>query len=215
MDLRIVITTYNRPEMCLNLVNSLCDYDVTVYNDGGDDVNTDLYDVHQVYFPHSGKRFYWWMWNRIFQDLKDSDYVLFLPDDVTLHPDGESISRLVNLFRAIDDPNKVCLNPLVDKRGHVCQWNTFDPVRTVDVWQTQWFDCCGLVNRAFFETLSYNVAPVPQEHFLNNQSSGVGSQISKRLHAAGRTMYQVHESLLQHGEHASVMHPEFRQENPL
>ena len=218
MKLRVVITTYNRPTMCEELVvqirSQYAGADIHVYNDGG--VPPNLYDAKLHNKHHRGRRGYHYLWREIFQHLKRNQgwrYVLFLPDDATLI-DG-AISEMIRLYAAIDDENKVGLVPLVDQRGRGPQWVPFDPVRAGDVWLVKWFDCCALVDYAFFDALSWHVAEVPQAHFDNNESSGVGSQISKRLNSKGKAMYQSHESLVLHGDHESKMHPIHRKEVPL
>merc|ERR1712098_305061 len=83
-----------------------------------------------------------------------------------------------------------------------------------NVYKSQWLDMAILFDR---EMLRFRVKEVPISRWKKNKlvSSGVGAQLSKRLHNAGYSMYQVENSLIHHGDHESRMNYEERKLNPL
>jgi len=158
----------------------------------------------------------------IFEEMKDEtfDYWIHLPDDVELRPDF--FSRATSHFDTIRryDPRSVTLNPLRLQSDYRRQWTDFVPRRLGQLWQTQQVDCCWIADRQLGDALEWRIDEVHPARFTYIEGdpvtgSGVGSQMSQRLHEQGYTMYGVSETLLSHGDHESLMNPEERKRNPL
>jgi len=91
----------------------------------------------------------------------------------------------------------------------------FDPVEQHGAVRIGWNDCCWVTGRELGNALGWKIYEIIKVEPRSYRSSGVGRQISRRLHAYGNTMYGVNETLLLHGDHESVMHPEERKTEPL
>ncbi|QNH57865.1 hypothetical protein, partial [Limnospira indica] len=68
----------------------------------------------------------------------------------------------------------------------------------VEVFKTQWVDMLMLFERSFLEALDYRIQPISLSRWSKdpNLSSGVGQQISQKLHSLGFSLYQVSEYLI-------------------
>lgn len=225
----VAVTTYNRPEMLRRLLRQLQvesgrhEVAVHVYDDGGskrlreDDPVLKGVRVHR-YAENNGKAGYWRVVSQALADAAQGsgEYFLLLQDDVELVPGF--FDEVRRQWEMNPDRSKAALFMLRDRQrdGKAC-WTNFKPrVRRyggLRVTQTQWTDCMFFTDRRFFGVIpAINpVVPAP----TRGQSSGVGRQISLRLHRGGYTIYQVSKSLVLHGDHESVMHPRIRRLQPL
>lgn len=91
------------------------------------------------------------------------------------------------------------------------------PLNDLPVRQTQWFDLPGyLTDRDTLELLGYRIIPVPGIRWKRNPraSSGVGRQLTRRLHRRAR-IYQCYPPLIFHGSSDSVMNPDTREDRPM
>jgi hypothetical protein len=225
MKIQVFIPTYNRPEMLARLRDDIrfkgVNYDIwqSIFEDT-DTAKTEESGNDYTYYMlgyHYGKKAYWQMWNYIFDKVIDADYYIFLADDFQLS-DG-FFDKAIQLYESIKDDKKICLSLYMPKgREGKPNWTGVVPLRYNDeILKTQWNDLCFIAERKFFEALGYKINPIGYKRWVNNplKSSGVGEQISYRLHNAGYSMYHVKESLVTHGNHLSVMNPEERKINPL
>ena len=231
MKITVLITTYQRRQLLLRLLQQLKDvageYDVMVHiiHDGACPPQyMPVYTWLRAHRPtwslvsasaHCGKQRYYSLISQLFRigSRSGADYYIQLPDDIQIRP--TFFKDAVAAYEAIQDDKKICLNLLRDAREKV-GWVQFDPVPCGDVRQTQWVDMCYIAPPAFFKRLGHTIFPVPASRFRNpNMSSGVGSQISRRIHEQGFHIYQVEKSLVSHGTHKSVMHREHRKRTPL
>ena len=232
MLIHVSIKTYNRPHLLPLLLDDLhreaehagVDLEVHVFNDGSDLEYPNLSHRCSMYtLPHHGKPGFWKLVNTEFERAArnlDAERFLFLADDERLAPDF--FTRIERVWAGIRDPKKIALNPVLEReRAGMAQWTGFRP-RLIDlghdkVWHTQWVDCATYSEIVYLEELNFRVSPISGRRLKRRQSSGVGHQISIRLHNAGWNMYQVAESLAHHDSvtNGSVLHPEFRKHNPL
>lgn len=170
---------------------------------------------------HHGKVNYWKVTNFAYNLVKKHkfNYVFQLPDDVRLV--SNFFRRAIKIFDSIDDPHKICLNILNDhSRYGRAVWTPVKPTLLKsglnNVWKTGWVDMCYISTFKYFESLNHEIYPVNREWSSGkNNSSGVGMQISNRFYSQGLSMYQVANSLVIHGTHQSVMHPQHRKHTPL
>jgi hypothetical protein len=213
--IRVGITTYNRPEMLARLVDALDSpyTDIVIYDDGSEPpASSDVATVYR-YDENAGKDFWYLRVRDMLEDALDDEdweYLFWTPDD--LEPAFPHVlERMVAKFDLLKrrDENAVCLNPLKLVHHPTAQWVNFDPVRVDGGWQTQWMDCCGLVDRRFCE-LAVDLLRDFRPSFIRNLSTGVGKRLSIGMHEAGFTLYQTSETYFLHGDHQSRMTPEGR-----
>lgn len=229
----VIINTYKRHAMLERLLSeiALCSLgyivDVFVQDDGGDLPPIDVAMPENVKLSirrhryNKGKAGYWQLVNYAFSRLRLAkyDYVVMLPDDVTLAKDF--FTQAISKWERIADPKKICLSLLLDKgrEGKRC-WTNEQP-RVVlfgeqKYWKTQWNDLCFIAGPKFISALGGRIKNIPASaSSQNGKSSGVGKQVTARLNAKGFSLYHVTETLVFHGDHESVMHKEFRKTNPI
>lgn len=226
----VYITTYNRPDELLDLLQDInreaiqsrkCFLtDVRVYDDAS---GRDYAEVRSFLSARSwaymqaehnyGKHRYWEWMNVIYRDLrrKRSAYYIQLPDDVRLC--NGFFSKIIDQWEAIPDGRKAALNPLHDLRRSTgpC-WTGVEPTRAGPVDRVGWVDLCQLSTRDFFVALDWHINSIPHTRWSRDASvsSGVGSQISRRLLSTGHTLYRSSRSLVVHRFLASKMNPEER-----
>lgn len=233
MKIALIITTYNRPEMLMhllddiekqkgehtikiNIVNDKSDKDYSRVRYRLDDTNTFRYNFAES-AQHCGKVNYWCLVDYLFKILKENnfDYLIQIPDDVRLT--DHFFDEAIRLYNSIKNSHKACLNLLNDYgRNGMNLWTGTSIRHMGEVMETGWVDMCYIADKRFLSALDYEIKEVSQVWTTSeNHSSGVGMQISLRLKEAGLSMYQVKSSLVIHGAHESVMHPNHRKGVPL
>lgn len=237
MKILVLITTYNRSEMLIDVLSDIENYQsgheihTIILDDHSDSDYSDVFDhirentsYHIDYYrmeEHQGKPYYWQMINYGYQLAKDTDFDYFIQvsDDIRLADDF--FSEAVRLYNLIDGPDTACLNISWDKsRDCLPMWTPVQPKRieigTDKLIRTGWVDMGYICTKKYFHLMEYRIDPVSLKWSGNiNRSSGVGMQISKRLYAMNKVIYQVSRSLVAHGDHDSVMHPDLRKKEPL
>jgi len=221
IDLVFLIATYDRPTMLHRLLKQLR-AQTTAYstrffiiNDG----SLLSYGKPLRYFKryctgkyertvrNHGKYYHWMIVDRLIKQLKGLDfkYAFKLDDDVQLHP--QFIERCLHTFEQIQDPNKVGLNPWVDKRARRRIWTDVSPEVLDNVIRVGWVDGDWMLTPKAFEMLDWRCPPTPEHWWQSRaESSGVGRNISWSIVGNGGTLYMPKESLIFHGEHDSKMH---------
>lgn len=212
----ILITTYNRHDLLTDLLKQIesqgYDREVIILDDGTPaEIDFPQHDF-QIYYlkfnNNHGKKNYYQVVSRGFQILKTRtfDYVWQLPDDVQLKPNFFNESK--RIFDYIPNENKVCLSTGHDGQRHLkpC-WTGYQPTVKGEYVQTQWNDLCYIANRKFFELLDWDVDKIPEERWSveKDLGSGVGANISRRIHKMGYSMFHTMESLVEFKWVKSVM----------
>jgi len=235
MDILILITTYNRPDELLLLLQDIekFSYNYTVhllvYNDCSSKSYNRVINYLKKYFAfdyfvteeNGGKNKYYQLINCAYKEVEKHkfDYFIQLPDDVRLTDDF--FSNAILTYDNIRDRKKACLNILNDySRFGKPVWTAIESKKVefnkLQYHQSGWVDMCFICKRRFFQLINFTVGRVEPIYLSTRRlSSGVGSTISKKIVNGGATIYQVVKSLVIHNDHASVMHPEHRIENPL
>lgn len=232
--IQIFIPSFNRHESLKSLLSEIDaqaggrSVHVSIFDDGSevpvslewtDYPNLASLDVARS--SNHGKKRYWHLVNRIFQTAKRSNADLFyyLADDVSLVPGF--FDRSIAAFNGIKDANKVAINLILDQReGQTC-WTNYPPhlAETSDlpVYRCQWIDMVIMFHPRMLKALDHQVEPIAAARWEKRPrlSSGVGDQLSQRLHAQGLSMFQVTDSLILHDEAPSVMNPEERLLTPI
>ncbi|WP_040639315.1 glycosyltransferase [Microvirga lotononidis] len=232
--MHVIVPTYNRPNELRRLLSQIdseapgFEVSVHIYDDGSSEPAhvewTSYAHIASLSVSRSanhGKKRYWELVRRALSALRstNADYFYYLADDVQLVP--KFFERSINLWDRIQDGRKVSLHLLLDQReGKPC-WTNYQP-RLIDtpqgkVYKSQWVDMLMMFNRRFLEELDYRIDPVDPRRWDKDPhlSSGVGMQISRRLHQRRASMYLVTDSLLIHEDEPSVMNPEERKRTPI
>lgn len=217
VDLCILVTTYGRPErlrMLLDDINQQAcglSLSVNIRLDGHLDEMPDYKDIDIRHYmrihgqEHLGKSGYWQTIMSLWDMSKgiDSRWYLQIQDDTRLT--SGALCRMIATWEAIDAPNKIALNPLVDTArskvypGQTMQFGEHTVVKR------QWIDCMFFCERLLFDVLEWRVDP-PGRIPTGTTGSGVGPQICRRLLHKGYSLWQTTESLITHGAHKSLMH---------
>ena len=230
--LQIVIPSFNRNLLLKRLLIQInreaegFDVSVDVFDDGSkepvvenasDYPNLAGLAIHR--YNNHGKKQYWQLVNHIFEHIskQNVDLFIYMPDDIKIC--SGFFRKVVSQWYGISDPKKIVLNLGLDNRTQC--WTGFERVKCrfgqTEVFKTQWVDMLMLFERSFLEALDYRIQPISLSRWQKdpNLSSGVGQQMSQRLHRLGFSLYQVSEYLISHGDHESMMNPEERKINPL
>lgn len=230
MKIHVAITTCERLDMLTSLLDDIRregtrhDIRIYVYDDHSSDP-LDSPDDHGVteykYMGYRhGKRNFWRIVSMALSKaiVSEWDYFFMMPDDVRL--EGGFFDEAIALWESIEDPSKRAMNLLQDeqRRGRAA-WTGFTPIichTTIGpVYKSQWTEHALMCERSFFDIVSSIRQPDFHRWNRRNVSSGVGEHISHQIHGAGYSIYQVYNTLLHHGNHASVMHPGHRESTPL
>lgn len=196
MDIAYLITTYNRPKSLRKLVHQLKGLgDIYIVDDGtpgAKKIKETEYRINE----HRGKPGYYKTVTDLWQmPKKDYDYYFMIPDDFL--PVELFIHKALKTWLQIDDLDKICLNLFTEKSRYMkpC-WTNFQPVDLGYVIKSQWVDMCFIAERDFFEHFEWGCPGVFRDWTQCPElGSGVGSVVSKSLHNAGKSMYQVKHSL--------------------
>lgn len=230
----VVITTYDRPDGLERLLDDLerewqgPGLEVRVYDDASpsgylgieERLRSRGWSYHRSSVNH-GKKGWWRWWSSIMADLRNTqaDAYFVLQDDVRLCE--RFFERALEQWAQIPDPRKASLFLHLDEqtaaRGRA-GWTPVNARRVGTVVLCGWVDLTAFVcTRTLFERLDWRIDPVPTRRWRADAllSSGVGSQVSVRLHRRGLTMYRVDESLTVHGARPSLMNPAARQRWPM
>jgi hypothetical protein len=226
-----IINTYKRSESLLRLLNQIieqsADYSIQLLII--EDLSNENYEKCRILLADSSLEFtwlkttkhyskagYWQIIDKIYHEAEniEFDYLFHLPDDVGLCDDF--ISKAISRFDSIIDPRKICLNLLREIGRSNPGWTNHTEKKLGEVINTGWVDMCFVATDRYLKVLKHTIMPVDKV-WSNDpaKSSGVGMQISRRLTSKGYNIYQVKKSLVEHGVHASVMHPKERKINPL
>ncbi len=191
----------------MNLLVALDGEDITVIDDGSD-YNFKLHARRCNYIrtKHRGKQGYWITFLLMFNLARDMTYCdeyIFIPDDITDF----------DIYRLRVDAQKYrnhlfAINILNINRGTPANWGV--PI------EHGYIDCAFYTNRRTLSKLQFKMAPIPERRFKDNPniSSGVGRQLTRRMHRLGIEMIIPDRSYAVHGNHPSVMNPSERIINP-
>lgn len=223
-DFCVIVTTYNRSDMLIRLIKQIQEQKenlkikIIVFDDGSSQEYQLPDDVLYIkVFPNRGKKLFWKIIDSTFKVVKNvnSKYYIYLQDDVEIK--DNFFSDLVNIYSNIDDKNKLSLSFLTDHRVLSPNWTNYKPKILNEIIKTQWVELHFICERKFFDVLEYKIDPIPLSRWKNNPnlSSGVGWQLSVRIHSLGYGMYHTKETFVRHGEHESKMNKNERLINKL
>jgi hypothetical protein len=209
MKIKIIIFSYERQQMLESLINEVKEYDYTIFDDGSSfKLNKNF---HQ--FQHGGKPKFWRMWDFALRMLRDnhSDLFIFMPSDVS----NVNIPKIIELHNQFK--SKAYAYNLIND-GRMNCWNMIKPVQVDEHTMKVGFTDCGFFcNKQLLNRIGYYVNEINQRRFQHNEaiSSGVGQDLTFRMLRTNCNMYTPTKSLVHHGDHDSLMHPEHRKKIPL
>ena len=224
-DFCILITTYNRGNMLYDLINQIEKQKgnqkvlIVVFDDGSSqNYNFENPNIKYIkFFPNQGKKKYWKIINTMFGYVKNinSKYFIQIPDDIQII--DNFLQTAASQYEKISDPNKICLSILTDGRVYRHNWTSYNSVDLGDHIKTQWNDLCYISTKEFFKELNFKIDEIPMSRWNKNPnlSSGVGQQISTKLHKKNKSMYHTKTSLVIHGDHESKMNFHERRHKPI
>jgi len=208
----INITSYNRKEMLVNLINQLYGFDIIVWDDNSNFDMSGNFIFHKFDINH-GKKLAWVKFQKIFKLMpKEYDYYIFLPDDSVLI--DNFVNKAVELWNGIQDNNKICLSFSTKERISKSCFTAKEPIDKGNVVLTQWNDLCFISGREFIDKVV--IDPVDPKRWDENEnlSSGVGSKISHFFYKY-YNLYHAKEEMVKHVGLKSLMNPAEREINPL
>jgi len=234
MTFHVVINTYKRPEMLDRLTKQICleasksnvDVILDVFFDGCDPYPISSGDrvVSRArnMVSHRGKKKYYELVKMNFEVMRDTeaDYHIKLDDDLVLKNDF--FKHCAEYWQSIRDDSKMTLMLLRDHREKM--WGSDKPVMmNKDVIRTDWCDLIFMCDDKLPELVcSRDDFFMPPPDWLTT-SSGVGRQLTRNIRGFKYdddtmttytisqrcgNMYQVATSLVNHGNHQSMMNPE-------
>lgn len=224
---RVSVATCDRPELLRELVddliaaNAYLDIEFGVYHDPTDADYDDLRALvtergwtWHTFGRRLGKREHWRLVNQELRDCERSnaDWFVFLPDDVRLV--RYAIPRSIETWSRLQDPATLTLWRLRWLEGKP-NWTGRRPVNGAAASEVFHVDGCYLTRRPTLNKLRFRCPEVVRRPDQAHMGSGVGSRLSRMLHARGMRMYRVNESLaLPNDGGVSVMNPEERMLHP-
>ena len=224
----ILITTYNRSEMLIKLLNNIKQYDNNVFLYVIDDFSNVYKDVKEYLIENykdkykyirntenKGREGYWQTITTLYQELKkdiDSyNYIIQVPDDILLIDDF--FEKIITLFKGINCTPLNIFNDYnrFDKQG----WNNEIVKEHDNYFSGKYIDMAFISDRELFDIIDYQIPNQDKWTNISNKSSGVGRYMTLKLAKSCKKIYQVKHSHIIHDNHVSVMHREHRVTTPL
>jgi len=208
----IIIFSYNRPEMLSRLIDE-CPERPIVIDDGSDFDAMPFVNRCDFYrLNHKGREGFWANWDYALKicQASDDDYFTFLADDFHSVQWGV-ISKFKReepfAYNLLNDGRTECFIACKPKE------KVFFGIPSI---QVAFVDCGYHCNRSALEVLKFTMPPVDPVRFDNPEmSSGVGMYQSTQFFINFVPMFIPKKSLVKHGNHPSMMHPELRKKRPL
>ncbi|HEY6881382.1 MAG TPA: hypothetical protein VI299_25330 [Polyangiales bacterium] len=231
-----VITTYNRPAACQDVLTALrgalagADAFLLVLNDRSDSDYAgvrahaaELFGERMLWLDaraRMGKPGFWKAYQVAFLVARalQPEHALFVQDDLAFAPTLLTSIRAQWEATAGDPLRRVLYLFSSAEDERFGRW-VLAPRRDVGhgLRRTQWFDLQAFfVDRAFFELLSYRMIPIHENRWRRKPriSSGVGKQLTLRLFRRAN-VYQSYPPLVFHGGCESQMNPDARAKRAL
>jgi len=217
-DIGVYITAYNRQGMLDALLEQLTDFNVTVFDDASEPklVVPKSVQLVRARQNHGKKGYCVWINKLVQMARRGPKYTMVLPDDVLFIDGGLDRARAIFADLLLDNPNKgICLNMLRDNRNS--NWTKKKNTHyNESCFSSGWVDGLFICNKKFL----HNFGSIPSQHpgrWIANpaQSSGAWEYVTRKNYKDGHLFFQVKKSIVVHGDHPSVMHPEHRKKSPI
>lgn len=229
-DIAIIIYTYDRYQILVNLLNSIQknlpdDLKVKVYifddcSPQKQIYHSEDYDYEIQYhrFPKNNGRFkFYELFRFIFKFMKKRKfkYFFFLNDDEEFVDDG--INKAISLWHSIKDPKKIAMNIRYDRKPF-SKWVPKTPVDyNQDLWKAYWIDTSFMCQYNFIKMFNFDIDKKDFFRIVKTQkySSGVGRYLSVKVDENKLNLYLVKSSIMKHLSIESKMNPEERKVHKL
>ena len=208
---------------------------IMIFNDHSDykEEYKDIMDVMERHNQHInisytytdknyGKHEYWKLYNRGLEKIKEEykhiDYFFRLDDDLRLIG-NDCFDKIINTWESIDDPQKISLMPLHDKRVNTHQWTNIQSEEVKfnnhKVMRIGWVDDIYFCTNKFFEVIS-KIPTISKARWIDRPdiSTGTGQYVTRIL-VKEHKMYGIHldDCLITHefdlNQNPSVMNREY------
>ncbi len=233
VPVHVRIKSFNRPRRLLNLLRDVhqqrfAGLEVIVFDDASSvsmDEPRALCAAAEWTWVHAddnhGKRKAWHWTNCIFASLRHiapEAVVFFIDDDMRLC--DRFFERAIEAWNEVRHPAKATLHLMVDssRERRTCWTGVKARKISTGIRQIQWVDGTFMCGRRMLETLEWHVKPISPRRWKGapTMSTGVGQQISERLHRDGHGLYQTQNSLVVHAAaEESNYNPKERAQTPM
>lgn len=234
-DFHIVLNTYERPDhldrltkqICLEASKMGCRVLVSVFFDGcppypingSELVDTRAYNMVR----HRGKKHYYELIKMNFEVLRDNPATIYIKLDDDLILRHEFFSKIALLWKSIKDDKKMTLTLLKDHRTGM--WGGLPEQYNNQITKSNWADLIFACGQRMVDAMDKMELLPPPSHI---ESSGVARQITRNIrgfrwndelrteYKFGESlgnMYQVKDTLVNHGNHESKMNPQRKNES--
>jgi glycosyltransferase involved in cell wall biosynthesis len=207
MKTAVLITTYNREESLLKIIDKIItqvDHIYIVDDSSQYDIYHSLKDYKDkitllINGSHMGKAGYYKTVSRLFSLVQKTkyDYYFMIPDDMM--PADNWLEKSISLWESIDHSSKICLSIYSDaSRFMLPCWSQFQPqMISDDIILSQWMDLCFMATYDFFDKLAFQI-PDPEIDYQEQplMSSGVGRYISRNMNGMRQLMFHTVKSLM-------------------
>lgn len=222
MRIFVCIKSCNRPVQLANLLRDLSrevqglrtPIKITVYDDGSDPrpPSRELFDLFDGpvlrfhWLPRHGKARAWELHNLMYdalqRDMRKGDLALFFDDDMRLC--RRFFKRLLEAWKEVRSPKTATLHLMKDSsRQHATCWTGVRPEKvSPTIRKIQWVDGTFVASWQALAAIAWRLDPIPLSRWegFPGRSTGVGEQLSVRLHEKGMSLYQVEGSLVVHAD---------------
>ena len=209
----IAVSSFNRFEMVKGIYDALNCYEnveFAILNDKSTKGNYAWFkDKPKVTYLENevnyGKKRYWASMNKLFNVFKNNNcnYLVQMDDDFYTHKDFIKLLDLeVSKFKG-----DVIVKYIHDASKGEYRWGS-----------KYWIDGGACYPRDFMQKINYQIDPIPMSRWQADPklSSGVWSQVSKKIIDLNYITYETEFSLVKHlGTEESMMNPEIRKKNKL
>jgi len=207
----VILFHYDRNEMLQEAVKSIPNQEQLIIIDDGSKVKPQV-GSQVLNFGHRGKPGFWQSWDCALRlcEGSDDDLFVFTVDDFL----NLDFDRIYDFYKS-QKQNPFFCNLIND--GRTQQWVRFIAKDYIEGFkQIGFVDCGFFCNRAALKKIGFRIDPVPLARFNSPaMSSGVGQQLTSRIHQAKVPIYMPIKSMAYHGDHESKMNPLERKKHPL
>lgn len=225
MKVIILITTYNRPDLLLDLLKDIksqfrCQYRIKIYNDCSEDdygrveqyLEENIEDYAYTRLPSRyGKPLYWKLINKIYDELKTErgNYIIQLPDDIRLT--DMFYPRVIEQYKDCDaDALNIMVNVAHNEQYTRDKKKTYQG-KKAKYWEVSWLDGCFITNTDLFKRIRYSIPSISTKNTANKRkSSKVGWLITNKCRRHGIKIRMVQRSLVEHKGEESRMRPNYK-----
>ena len=220
-DAIICIPTYNRYNKVVDILNEIYNqntkytFKVIILDDNSTDIRykkLNFYFDNIIYMKNrvnQGKYLYWKTINTLFKESSKYKFhtLIEIDDDFKLHKNF--INNIMDTFFDVKNSNNNYM---------AFYYHSFKGISDSRWGVKNWFDGGVAFDYNFLKLINFKLTPIPLSRWSLNEnlSSGVWSQLSKKIESSGFLTYKFDHSLVEHiGNEDSKMNKNLRDKNPI